>query len=137
MHQEGLDHVLRAHPADEGMRDLLRLAAGDVIDPQIVGRGRPVVVVEQPRAIGAEGGMAARRLIHAFRHRKRSRFTASEIVEVDIFVAVYVGGPGDVLAVRGKFAAADFPLVFGEPAYFLRCDICESRRSHIHCRRSK
>ena len=38
-----LDHVFGADATDERMRNLLRLAAGEVIDPEIAGRGGAVV----------------------------------------------------------------------------------------------
>ena len=44
-------------------------------------------------------------------------------MQVDVGVAVHVGGPGDGLAVGRKIAAFDFPFVLGEPVDFLGGDI--------------
>src|SRR5258708_1690913 len=97
------------------MRDLMRLAGSDVIDPEIAGSGGAVVVVEQARAVFSEGGTPARRLVHAFRDGQSGRLAGREIVQVDVFIAIDVGAEGEVLAVRRELAAADFPFVFREP----------------------
>ena len=44
VHQEGLDHVLGSDAADEGMRDLLRLAGWRGYRPKVAGSRRAVVV---------------------------------------------------------------------------------------------
>ena len=44
-------------------------------------------------------------------------------MNVDVGVAVHVGGPGDGLAVGREIAAFDFPFVLGEPVDFLGGDI--------------
>ena len=115
VHQIRLDHVLGAHAGDQRMRDLMRLAGRERVDPEIAGGGRAVVVVEQARAVVREGRMAARRLVHAFGDRQRSGLAGREVVQINVFVAVDVGAEGDVLAVGRELAAANFPFVVREP----------------------
>ena len=62
-------------------------------------------------------------MIYAFGQRQGSGLSGSEIVDVDVGVAVDVGGPGDRFAVGRKIAAFDFPFVLGEPVDFLRGDV--------------
>ena len=81
------------------------------------------MVVEQARAIASEGRLRAGQRVHAFGQRQGSGLSGSQIVQVDIGIAVDVGGPGDGLAVGRKIAAFDFPFVLGEPIDFLGGDI--------------
>ena len=111
------------HACDQRIRDLLRLAVGHGIDPDIVGRRRTVVVVEQARAVASEGGFRAAQMVYAFGQRQGSGLSGSEIVHVDVGVAVDVGGPGNGFAVGREIAAFDFPFVLGEPVDFLGRDV--------------
>src|ERR1700678_4347499 len=97
------------------MRDLMRLAGGQRINPEIARSGGAVVIVEKTCAVFAECRMATGRLVYALWNRQGRRFAGGEIALVDIFIAIDVGAEGDVLAVEGEFAAANFPFVFGEP----------------------
>src|ERR1700678_4264026 len=102
------------------MRDLMRLAGGQRINPEIAGSGGAVVIVEKTCAVFAECRMATRRLGYAPPNRQGPLFAGGEIALVDIFIAIAVGAEGDVLAVEGEFAAANFRLVFGEPSNLAR-----------------
>jgi len=42
-----VDPIFRMHPSYQRIRNLLRLAVGDGISPNIVGQGRAVVILEQ------------------------------------------------------------------------------------------
>src|ERR1700722_20781913 len=105
------------------MRDLLRLAGCNVIDPEIARRSRAVVVVEQTLSIIGESGVASSRLVQAFRQRKRAGFSRGEVAQIDFFVAIYIGGESDVLALGRKFATANFPFVVGEPGNLFCRDV--------------
>ena len=111
--QIGLDHIFGAHSRDQRMRDLMRLAGGQRVNPEIARSGGAVVVVEQARAVLRERGVAAGRLVHAFRERQSGRLAGREVVQIDIIVAVDIGAEGEALAVGRKFAAADSPICPG------------------------
>src|SRR6202042_2918681 len=104
-----------ANARDERMRDLMRLAGCERVDPKIAGGSRTVMHVEQARAVVRERGVAARRLVHALGDRQRQRLASRDVVEKNIFVAVDVSAEGDVLTIWRELAAANFPFIFREP----------------------
>src|ERR1700676_4820775 len=67
VHEIRLDHVFGANAGDERMRDLMRLAGGECVHPEIAGGSGPVVIIKQTRAVFGEGRVASSRLVYAFR----------------------------------------------------------------------
>src|SRR3954471_9192794 len=89
-----------------------------MVDPEIARGSRSVVIVEKAGSVGAESGVAAGGLIHAFGNRKLRQCASCDLLQVNVFVAVDVRAEGDALAIGRELVAADFPIVFGEPGYF-------------------
>src|SRR5260370_15567526 len=113
-----LDHVLGSHSAYERVRELVRLAVGEVVDPQITWSGWAGVVVEQARVVVSEGRGSARDTVHASRQGKGVRLSGCDVVQVDVGVALYIRGESQELAVGRKALAGKFPIVLREPADF-------------------
>src|SRR5204863_4124091 len=55
--------------------------------------------------------------------RERRRLLGSEIVKINIAVAIDVGRPGSCSSIGRKVTRADLPFILGEPVDFLRGDI--------------
>ena len=62
-------------------------------------------------------------MIYAFGQRQDSCLSGSEVVNIDVGVAVDVSSPGDGFSVGRKIAGFDFPFVLGEPVDFLGRDV--------------
>ncbi len=111
----GFGHIFGAYAADEGMRELTRLGVRERIYPEIAGRGRSGVRVEETGAIAGKWRAAAAWPVQAFGQGQGARFSGGDVVGVNLIVAIDIGGVEQRLAIGSEAVAGDLPLVLREP----------------------
>ena len=118
--------ALRSPPTSEWVICCAGLGL-QVVGPDVIGSGRAVVVVEQLRAVARVRRSDCRRT--SSRPRSAAalrRACVREVVEINVGVAVDVGGPGQRAAIGRERSGVDLPLVVGEPLDLLGCDVEQS-----------
>src|SRR5208282_6924953 len=99
------------HAAHQRVCELMRLAIGEVVNPQVTGSGWSGVVIKQPRIIASERRRSARCVVDPFGKGQGTRLSRCDVKEVNVGVAIYVRAVGKKLAVGRETLTRDFPLV--------------------------